>query len=106
MVINYKRLNDKIAYDAYLMPNNNQLINKIQGVNIFSKFDYKSGYYHIKMHLDLIEWTTFVCSNLVSHYEWLVMPFGLKNGPSIFQKRMDNTFKDYSFVMCYIYMIY
>ena len=27
------------------------------------------------------------------HYEWIAMPFGLKNVPQIFQRRMDNIFK-------------
>ena len=28
------------------------------------------------------------------HYEWIVMPFGLKNVPQIFQRRLDNIFED------------
>ena len=28
------------------------------------------------------------------HYEWIVISFGLKNAPQIFQKRMDNSFED------------
>jgi len=28
------------------------------------------------------------------HYKWIVMPFGLKNAPQIFQRRMDSIFKD------------
>jgi len=28
------------------------------------------------------------------HYEWIVMPFDIKNAPKIFQRRMDNIFKD------------
>jgi len=27
-------------------------------------------------------------------YKWIVMPFGLKNAPQIFQRKMDNIFKD------------
>ena len=40
-----------------------------------------------------IELTTFSC--LKGHFEWLVMPFGLKNAPAIFQRKMDLIFKKY-----------
>ena len=37
------------------------------------------------------------------HYEWLVMPFGLKNAPQIFQRKMDKILSDYSdFIIVYI----
>ena len=53
------------------------------------------------MHLESIEWTAFTCT--LDHFEWLVMPFGLKNGSSIFQRKMDNTFNEYkNFVSVYI----
>jgi len=28
------------------------------------------------------------------HFEWIVMSFGLKNGPQRFQRRVDKFFKD------------
>jgi len=31
---------------------------------------------------------------LQGHYQWIVMSFGLKNAPQIFQRRTDNIFKD------------
>ena len=53
------------------------------------------------MHPDSKPWTTFSCPD--GHFEWLVMPFGLKNAPSVFQKKMDNIFRDNdSFVTIYI----
>lgn len=101
MVINYKRLKDNTVEDAYKIPDKDQLINRIQGCSIFSKFDCKSGFYQVKMHQDSIEWTAFTCPQ--GHYEWLVMPFGLKNAPSIFQRRMDSIFEKHrKFVIVYI----
>ena len=53
------------------------------------------------MHIDSIPWTTFSCPE--GHFEWLVMLFGLKNAPSIFQRKMDNIFRDNDlFVVVYI----
>ena len=53
------------------------------------------------MHPNSIEWTTFTCP--LGHFEWLVMPFGLKSAPAIFQRKMDDIFRKYnSFVIVYI----
>ena len=37
------------------------------------------------------------------HYEWIVMPFGLKNEPQICQRRTDNIFKDINHY-CLVYI--
>ena len=101
MVINYKRLNDNTEDDGYDIPTKEYLLGKIKDCTIFSKFDCKSGFWKVKMHPDSIPWTTFSCPE--GHFEWLVMPFGLKNAPSIFQRKMDNIFRDNdSFVAVYI----
>jgi len=45
--------------------------------------------------------TTFIVP--LGQYEWNVMPFGLKNAPSEFQKIMNDIFNPYSkFVIVYI----
>jgi len=54
--------------------------------------DCKSGYWHIRMEEESIPLTAFSAPQ--GHYEWIVMSFNLKNAPQIFQRRIDNIFKD------------
>ena len=101
MVINYKKLNDNTVFDGYYIPNKTVLFNRIQGASWFSKMDCKSGYWQIKMDEESIPLTAFSAPQ--GHYEWIVMPFGLKNAPQIFQRRMDNIFKDLNHC-CLVYI--
>ena len=100
MVINYKKLNDNTVFDGYFLPHKESLINSTRNKKIFSKFDCKSGFWQIKMHPDSIAYTAF--STPQGQYEWLVMPFGLKNAPQIFQRKMDIIFRNYDFIFVYI----
>ena len=101
MVINYKRLNDNTEDDEDDIPTKEYLLEKIKDCMIFSKFDSKSRFWQVKMHPNSIPWTTFSCPK--GHFEWLVMTFGLKNATSIFQRKMDNIFRDNDlFVAVYI----
>jgi len=84
------RLKDNSHIDGYTIPSKDVLINRIQKVKWFSKFDLKSGFYQVKMHPDSIKWTIFSC--LEGLFEWKVMPFGLTNAPQTFQRKMDNIF--------------
>ena len=53
------------------------------------------------MHEDNIPWTAFSCPK--GHFEWLVMLFGLKNAPSLFERKMDSIFREYDcFLAIYI----
>ena len=98
MVYNYKRLNDNTVEDGYTIPSKEILINRFQNAKWFSKFDLKSGFHQVKMEPESIKWTTFSYSEGL--YEWHVMPFGLKNAPAIFQRKMNNIFNDCKTFTC------
>lgn len=76
------------------------LLSKIAKANLFSKFDLKSGFLQIGINPEDRYKTTFMVHG--GQFQWIVMPFGLKNAPLEFQKRMEDLFKDYSFIIVYI----
>lgn len=84
MVINYKKLNQFSKTDNYFLPNKDVLLNLVKNKKYFSKFDCKSEFWQIKMEEDNIKYTSF--STPQGFYEWIVMPFGPKNAPRIFQR--------------------
>jgi hypothetical protein len=94
-------LNDNTVDDAYNIPNKQEWINRIQCSKYFSKFDLKVGFWQVKMKEESIPWTAFTCPQ--GHYEWLVMPLGLKNASALFQRKMQNFFNENKeFVLVYI----
>lgn len=96
-----KRLNDNTIEDAYNIPNKQEWINMIQGSKYFSKLDLKAGFWQVKMAEDSIEWTAFTCAQ--GHYEWLVMPLGLKKYTCHIPRKMQNIFnKNQEFILVYI----
>ena len=75
--------------------------NRIQGSKYFSNFDLKARFWQVKMTEESIEWTAFTCPQ--GHFEWLVMPLGLKNAPALFQRKMQNIFNEnQEFILVYI----
>lgn len=91
MVFNYKRLNDNTEKDQYSLPGINTILKRVGQSTIYSKFDLKSGFHQVAMAPQSVEWTAFLVPSGL--YEWLVMPFGLKNAPAVFQRKMDNVFR-------------
>jgi hypothetical protein len=90
MVINYKKLNDHTIGDGYLLPRKDELLDQIRGKKIYSSFDCKSGFWQVLLDETSQSLTAFTCPQ--GHFEWKVMPFGLKQAPSIFQRHMNETF--------------
>nr|ASG91901.1 polyprotein [Cacao swollen shoot virus] len=91
LVFNYKRLNDNTEKDPYSLPGIQTILKRVCNKKACSKFDLKSGFHQVAMAEESIPWTAFWVPQGL--FEWLVMPFGLKNAPAIFQRKMDQCFK-------------
>ncbi|PWA60009.1 reverse transcriptase [Artemisia annua] len=102
MVINYKKMNDATIGDSYKLPRKDYILEKLKGNTHFSTFDAKSGYWQLRLDESTKPLTAFSCPPQ-KHYEWNVLPFGLKQAPSIYQRFMDNNLQGLeSFCLAYI----
>jgi hypothetical protein len=88
LVINYKPLNKVLEWIRYPISNKRDLINRLSGSVIFAKFDMKSGFWQIQIHVKDKYKKAFVTP--FGQYEWNVMSFGLKNAPSELQNIMND----------------
>ena len=101
LVINYKPLNKVLQWIRYPIPNKNDLLGRLHSAAIFSKFDMKSWFWQIQIKEEDRYKTAFTTP--FEHYEWNVMPFGLKNAPSEFQNMMNDILNPYSYFLI-VYM--
>ncbi|XP_024016295.1 uncharacterized protein LOC112089771 [Eutrema salsugineum] len=91
--INYRRLNKVTIKNRYLLPQINELLDQLQGALWFSKIDLLTGYHQIRIAEEDIKKTAF--RTHYEYYEFVVMPFGLKNAPAAFMNLMNNLFRAY-----------
>ncbi len=96
----YKLLNLVTPQDKYPMPIPEKLFDSIGDSNIFTIVDLKQSFNQIVFVTKDHKKMTFHGSNKL--WEWLVMPFGLKNAPVFFQWVMDQVLEGAYFLKCYI----
>nr|XP_025678255.1 uncharacterized protein LOC112778105 [Arachis hypogaea] len=77
--IDFRDLNSATPKDEYPMSIADMLIDSIAGHEILSFMDGYSGYNQIYIAEEDVSKTAFRCPGALGTFEWVVMPFGLKN---------------------------
>uniref|UniRef100_A0A4W5LR80 ribonuclease H n=1 Tax=Hucho hucho TaxID=62062 RepID=A0A4W5LR80_9TELE len=90
--IDYRGINQITVRYSYPLPLIASAIESIHGARFFTKLDLRSAYNLVHIR-EGDEWKT-AFSTTSGHYEYLVMPYGLKNAPSVFQSFVDKIFRD------------
>lgn len=102
IVVDYRKLNEQTVDDRFPMPNIDDLFDKIGKCTYFSSIDLAKGFHQIEVLPRDRPKTAFSTSN--GHYEFIRMPFGLKNAPATFQRLMNNVLKDFINKICVVYL--
>ncbi|GFO02552.1 Pol polyprotein [Plakobranchus ocellatus] len=96
----YRRLNNSTTPERYLIPHIHDFDAQFEGKTIFPKIHLVRGYHQIPMHPKDIPKTAIITP--IGLYEYLHMPFGLKNATQTFQRLMDSVLQGLSCAFVYL----
>ena len=91
MCVDFMDLNKTCPKDPFPMPKMDQLVDATVGHPRMSFLDAFQGYHQIPLALDDQKKTAFVTP--VKNYHYKVIPFGLKNAGSTYQRMMTRMFE-------------
>ena len=98
--VNYKKLNSVTVFDGEPMPNPEDVYIKMRGKQYRSKLDLTKGYWQISMDVEAIEKTAFITPDGL--FEFLKLPFGLKNSAATFNRLMRGVLGGLEGVGCFV----
>ena len=95
----YRNLNNVTTPDRYPVPSIHAVTSKLRGKKVYSKIDLMAAYHQIDMRPEDIPKTAI--NTPFGLFEYVKMPYGLKNAGSTFQRYMDNIFRDIDNIFVY-----
>ena len=80
-------LNRAIKRSHYPLPTLEDILPDLGEVKVFSVFDARNGFWHIKLDESSSKLTTF--NTAFGRYRWIRMPFGISSAPEEYQRRQN-----------------
>nr|GEY21341.1 putative reverse transcriptase domain-containing protein [Tanacetum cinerariifolium] len=87
MCIDYRELNKLTVKNRYPLLRIDDLFDQLQGSNVYSKINLRTGYHQLRIREEDIPIAAF--RTWYGHYKFRVMPFGLTNTPAMFMDLMN-----------------
>ena len=91
--VDLRKLNDAYLHDPFPTPFTDEVLESVDGKEMYSFTNGFLGYHQVRIAQGDHHKTTFVIE--WGCYQYMVMPFVLKNAPAIFSRIVFSTFKDF-----------
>lgn len=92
LCVDFRELNKLTARDNFPMPLIDDQIEQLRDKQYFSRLDLKDAFHHVTIDPESIKYTSFVTPS--GQFEYLKMPFGLKNSPAVFMRFVNTAFQN------------
>jgi len=96
----FRCLNLQTEPDRYTCPNMADLTSRLKGCTVFSKLDLRKGYHQVPVDGASVRKTAIITP--FGLFEFLRMPFGLRNAGQTFQHMMDEVMQGLEYCFCYL----
>jgi transposase InsO family protein/predicted aspartyl protease len=100
--VDYRRLNSLTVKDAYPVPRIDSCLDALAGSAWYSNFDLRQGYWQCKIKEQDKSKTAFITRKGL--FQFCVLPFGLCNAVSLFQRLQDKILAGLNWFSCLVYL--
>jgi len=98
----YRELNKVTKTDMYPIGDLAAAQTTMAGAKLFSTLDLRAGYHQVPMSKEASEKSAFITQDGL--FEWLRLPYGLRNAPGHFSRMMDKVLTGLTWELCLVYL--
>jgi hypothetical protein len=100
--VDYRKLNSLTVKDAYPLPRIDDTLDALCDAKWLSTMDLASGYWQVELEEGAREKSAFAVRGGL--FQWRVMPFGMCNAPSTFERLMEKVFTGLHWKILLLYL--
>ena len=102
MVIDFRRLNEAVVPDEFPIPRQEDILYALNGSQWLSTLDALAGFTQLSVSESSVEKLAFRSHRGL--WQFKRMPFGYRNGPSVFQRVMQGVLAPYLWIFALVYI--
>jgi hypothetical protein len=102
LCVDYRKLNERMVPDEFPIPRQSEILQALSGAQVLSSFDALAGFTQLEMADDAKEKMAFRSHRGL--WQFWRMPFGLRNGPSVFQRVMQGVLAPFLWLFTLVYI--